>query len=123
MRLRPFPCPLYTQGSVEHVGDCKTCVYSKGHLVKRVTGREVDQRLAFDVIEQDQIENHSIRLTSGSFDFMPINPDDTRVTLTTSYQPKLGPARWVWRPAELLATHALHRHVLEGMRRKAVGEP
>jgi hypothetical protein len=117
-----LPKPLYTRGSVEHVGDCKTCIYTKGHLTKRVSERIVDHRLAFDVIEQDRIENHSIRLTTGSFDFKPIGPSATRVELTTSYEPKLGP-RWIWRPAEQLATHALHRHVLEGMRRKAAGEP
>ena len=116
-----LPKPLYTRGSVEHVGDTKTCVYSKGHLTKRVTERDLDRRLAFDIVEQDRIENHAIRLTDGSFDFAADGPDRTRVDLTTSYEPKLGP-RWIWRPAELLAVHTLHRHILEGMRRKAAGE-
>jgi hypothetical protein len=117
-----LPKPLYTRGSVEHVGDSKTCIYTKGHLTKRVTERIVDHRLAFDVTEQEKIENRSIRLTTGSFDFTPTGANQTRVDLTTSYEPKLGP-RWIWRPAEVLATHALHRHVLEGMRRKATDEP
>jgi hypothetical protein len=117
-----LPRPLYTRGSVAHVGDTKTCVYSKGHLTKRVTERELDRRLAFEVIEQDRIENHSVRLTDGSFEFTAVGPDRTRVDLTTRYEPKLQP-RWIWRPAEELAVHTLHRHVLEGMRRKTAGEP
>jgi rRNA maturation protein Nop10 len=117
-----LPKPLYTSGSVAHVGDTKTCIYTKGHLTKRVTERDLDRRLAFDIIEQDRIENHSIRLTDGSFDFTPEGADLTRVDLTTRYEPKLGP-RWIWRPAELLAVHTLHDYVLEGMRRKAAGEP
>jgi hypothetical protein len=114
-----LPRPLYTRGSTAHIGDSKTCVYTRGHLTKQVTERIADHRLAFNITEQDRIENHSVRLTTGSFDFTPITREQTRVSLTTSYQPKLGP-RWLWRPAEALAVHTLHRHVLEGMREKAV---
>ncbi|HZL36019.1 MAG TPA: SRPBCC family protein [Tepidisphaeraceae bacterium] len=113
-----LPRPLYTRGSMEHVGDVKVCVYTKGRLVKRITGRVPERRLAFDVIGQINIENHDVRLVDGSFDFAPDGPTQTRITLTTRYEPKLGP-RWVWRPAERLAVHALHKHVLEGMRQKA----
>jgi len=117
-----LPKPLYTHGSTRRIGDIKTCVYSKGHLTKRVTEYSLDHRLAFDVIEQDRIENHSVRLTQGSFDFTSIGPEQTRVDLTTSYEPKLGP-RWIWRPAEELAIHSMHRHILEGMRQKATAAP
>jgi hypothetical protein len=114
-----LPRPLYARGSTAHVGDIKTCVYSKGHLTKRVTGRIPNQLLAFDVIEQDKIEVHSVRLTDGSFAFSSTTPNSTHVELTTRYQPKLGP-RWAWRPFERLAVHSLHGYVLEGMRIKAV---
>lgn len=114
-----LPRPLYTRGSTAAVGDRKVCVYSKGRLVKEVTQRVPERRLAFDVIGQEKIENNSVRLTGGSFDFTCAAPDTTHVELTTSYEPKLGP-RWIWRPAERLAVHTLHRHVLEGMREKAM---
>jgi len=117
-----LPRPLYTRGSVEQVGDRKACVYTKGRLTKEVTERVLNERLMFTVVEQDRIENHSVRLTGGSFVFTRSAPDVTTVELTTSYQPKLGP-RWVWRPFEWLAVHTLHRHVLEGMRLKAEGPP
>jgi hypothetical protein len=113
-----LPRPLYARGSTAAVGDIKTCVYSKGHLTKRLTRRIPEQMLAFDVIEQDRIENNSVRLTGGSFALASEGPELTHVELTTSYQPKLGP-RWVWRPFERLAVHSLHRHVLDGMRLKA----
>lgn len=113
-----LPKPLYTHGNCQRVGDIKTCVYTKGHLTKRVTEYNLDRRLAFDVIEQEKIENHSVRLTDGSFDFTPIGENQTRIDLTTRYEPKLGP-RWIWRPAERLAVHTMHHHVLEGMREKA----
>jgi hypothetical protein len=110
-----LPRPLYTRGSILSVGDTKVCVYSKGHLTKRITRRDPQKLLAFDVIEQGRIENNSIRLTTGSFRFTSESPNQTRVDLATRYQPRLGP-RWVWRPFEELAVHTLHRHVLEGMK-------
>jgi len=113
-----LPRPLYTVGSIRAVGDEKTCVYSKGHLRKRVTRRDPERELAFDVTEQERIENNSVRLTGGSFRFTPESAARTRVELATSYQPKLGP-RWVWRPFEEVAVHALHGHVLEGMKLEA----
>jgi hypothetical protein len=116
-----LPRPLFIHGSTSHVGDEKTCVYTKGHLTKRVTERTENQKLTFDVIEQDRIENHSIDLTSGSFTFVSESPNQTRVELATTYRLKLGP-RWVWRPFETWATHSLHRYVLEGMREKAIAE-
>lgn len=114
-----LPRPLYARGSVAHVGDTKTCIYTKGHLTKRVTRRIPDHLLAFDVIEQDRIETPSVRLTGGSFAFEAEGPTMTRVELRTRYQPKLGP-RWVWRPFERWAVHTLHGYVLEGMSRQAV---
>ena len=114
-----LPRPLYTRGSTQRVGDAKICIYTKGRLGKRVTERLVNQRLTFSVILQDNIENHSVRLTDGAFAFNPRGPNLTEVDLTTRYQPKLGP-RWVWRPAEQLAIHTMHRYVLEGMSQKAV---
>ena len=113
-----LPRPLRTTGGTQNVGDIKYCIYSKGRLVKKITRRDEMKRLAFDVIEQTKIETRSIRLTGGEFRFEGIGPQQTRVTLATEYQPLLGP-RFAWRWAETLATHALHQHVLRGMKLKA----
>jgi hypothetical protein len=113
-----LPRPLYISGGTQNVGDIKYCVYSKGRLVKKITKRDERQLLAFDVIEQHNIENRSVRLTGGEFRFEIIGVAQTRVTLATSYQPLLGP-RLPWRWAEKLATHSLHHHVLQGMMLKA----
>jgi hypothetical protein len=116
-----LPRPLYTAGTVESVGDFKVCVYSKGRLVKRITQRVPDQLLAFDVVEQTKIENHSVVLKGGSFQFSSLSADQTRVTLSTTYQPLLGP-RFAWRWAEKIGIHTLHRYVLNGMRLKAISD-
>jgi hypothetical protein len=101
------------------VGDEKACVYDKGRLVKRITERGPQKRLAFRVVEQG-FERHAMTLSGGSFEFERAagDLDRTLVTLSTSYHPHLGP-RWCWRPFEQLTVHTLHGHVLQGMAEKA----
>lgn len=108
--------PLYTQGRSSHVGDVKTCVYNKGRIVKQTTDVQPRELLAFKVIQQQIGYERDVRLVGGSFVFESLSSDQTRVTLTTQYEPLLQP-RWCWRPFEQFAVHTLHGHVLEGMRR------
>lgn len=116
-----LPRPLFTRGSTDEVGDMKVCVYSKGRLVKRVSQRVPNVILAFDLVEQTKIENRSVVLKGGSFQFVPIDANQTYVTLMTRYQPLLGP-RWAWRWAEKLGIHTMHDYVLNGMRLKALSD-
>jgi hypothetical protein len=119
-----LPRPLYTIGSMETIGEfkvCEVCVYTKGRLVKRITQRVPDVILAFYVVEQNKIEHRSVVLKTGSFQFNPVSPTQTRVTLSTTYQPLLGP-RWAWRWAEEVGIHTLHGYVLNGMRLKAASD-
>jgi hypothetical protein len=116
-----LPRPLYTHGSMESVGDIKVCIYTKGRLVKRITQRVPDSILSFDVVEQSKIEVRSVVLKTGSFRFVPVSADQTRVTLSTTYQPLLGP-RWAWRWSEKIGVHTLHEYILNGMRLKAAAE-
>src|SRR5439155_13260149 len=85
----------------------------KGRLVKQVTARDEGRRLAFRVVEQG-FETHSLRLVDGSFTFEPVDATHTRVTLETTYAPRLRP-RWAWRPSEAFTVHTLHEYVLRGM--------
>jgi hypothetical protein len=110
--------PLYTRGSARAVGDVKICVYNKGHITKRIRTVEPSRFLGFEVIEQQIGYERDIRLVGGSFAFAPLGTEDTLVTLTTTYRPRLAP-RFCWRRGEALAIHTLHRHVLEGMRQAA----
>ena len=96
------------------VGDTKTCVYNKGRLVKRITQYRPAEFLEFDVIEQHGIEDRSVRLISGSFRFENAGSGQTRVTLTTAYEPLLT-ARLAWRPFERQLARSLHEHVLTGI--------
>ncbi len=119
LRLTPSFRPMYTNGHSEKVGDIKVCVYERGRLVKQITEVIPGKRLAFRVIEQTKIENSSVRLIGGSFDLSPsADGKDTVVTLTTQYQPLLAP-RFTFLPAEELAVHELHGHVLLGMKTDA----
>lgn len=109
-----LPHPLRTEGRILGVGDVKRCVYSSGYLTKRITVHEPGRRLGFDVVEQVGIEDRSVELLRGSFEFEPLPDGRTLVTLTTVYRPLLA-ARSVWRPFEQSLAHVLHDHVLDGM--------
>ena len=84
-----------------------------------------DRLLAFEVTEQQLHFERDIALLDGSFEVVPvaeIDPVDTQaapgceIVLTTRYRRKLYPEA-VWSPIERTVVHALHEHVLEGMRR------
>jgi hypothetical protein len=109
--------PLYSRGEMTHVGDIKTCVYDQGKLVKRITKVDPGKEIEFEVIDQT-IERCAARLKRGSFKFECVSPTQTRVTLTTVYEPFLAP-RFAWQPFEELSAHTLHRHVLTGMSENA----
>jgi hypothetical protein len=112
--------PIRTVGDARHPGQTKVCIYNKGRLVKRITEARPPELLAFDVIEQKIGYERDIRLVSGAFTLTSIDATHTRVTLTSTYQPLLGP-RWAWTSGEDYAFHTLHGYVLEGMRRHAEG--
>lgn len=109
--------PLYSYGSMAKVGDIKTCVYDRGTLTKRITRVEPGKEIEFVVVQQS-IERCGVILKGGSFRFEPAGPNQTRVTLTTEYEPILAP-RLVWQPWEDTSIHTLHGHVLAGMLEKA----
>lgn len=110
-----LPTPSHVQGQINDFGDQQVCVYTgDARLVKKATQVEPGKRLAFDVVGQHHFENNSIRLIDGSFDFAAVNPSETRVTLTTRFEPLLRP-RILWRPIEHTFAHELHSHVLKGM--------
>ena len=109
-----IPYPVGTIGIVDSVGDTKRCIYVNGHLMKQITEYRPGEIFAFEVIEQVDIEDRSVELIDGSFEFEEIEPGRTRVTLTTRYKPLLQ-ARPVWKPFEHAVVHTLHDHVLNWM--------
>jgi hypothetical protein len=110
-----LPRPIRAEGSKQAVGDVERCIYKNGHLVKVITERVDNEKLAFRVAEQHLHFEHDVTLRDGAFLLEPIDPRHTRVTLTTRYSRHLRPA-WLWEGAERKVIHALHAHVLEGMR-------
>lgn len=114
-----LPRPVRTIGASQTAGDVKRCIYTHGHLTKRITRAERGVRLEFEVVEQELMKQ-DVRLVGGSFEFEPLGPNATRVTLVTRYEPLILP-RVLWRPVERLVVHTLHRHVLEGMQRNVEG--
>ncbi|HPF38220.1 MAG TPA: SRPBCC family protein [Phycisphaerae bacterium] len=113
------PVPVRTTTSKEDGGVTRTCIYERGYLRKQVTSVEKNVALRFRVIDQHVGEERAVRILDGAFEFEALGPNETRVTLETRYQPKLGP-RFCWRFFERLVNGQVHEHVLAGM---ATGAP
>ena len=74
-----------------------------------------------EFLSQDLDIGNGIALIDGGFAFTPVGDGQTRVCLTTRYEPKLTP-RVIWRPLEHRFAHDLHRHVLAGMEDRLAGQ-
>ena len=109
-----LPRPLRTVGEADSVGDRPRCIYDSGYIVKEITAARPGLFYAFKVIEQRGVEDHAVKLTTGSFRLTALDRGTTRIVLSTEYVPKLS-ARAVWRPFERAVIHALHEHVLREM--------
>ncbi len=106
--------PLATRGPSHSPGDRRVCVYNRGTISKQIRRAQPGRLLSFDVTEQDIGYERDLRLISGSFTFEPIDANHTRITLTSTYEPRLTP-RFCWRWGEMIAFRTLHGYVLEGI--------
>jgi hypothetical protein len=110
-----LPRPVRSEGSKAKVGNLVRCLYQKGYLVKRISRVVEERMLVFQVIEQHLHFEHDVTLMDGSFLLEPVDSQHVRVVLTTRYRRHLRPA-FIWQPIEQEVIHAMHTHVLTGMR-------
>ena len=108
-----LPHPVRTEGIKTRVGATVRCVYSGGHLVKRITHVEPPHFLQFEVVEQDLGIESCILTLCGSYTLSACGPT-TEVTIMTNYHAYLRP-RYLWRPLEAFLIHQLHSHILRGV--------
>lgn len=111
-----LPVPMRTEGRKSRVGDEARCLYSNGHLVKRVTQVEAGRHYGFEIVEQALTIGRGIRLAGGAYTLREVAAGRTEVTLATRYVSPQRP-RWLWRPIEAAVCHGLHRHILRAMER------
>lgn len=113
--LRVFlPRPVRTEGRKTEVGALIRCTYDGGLLIKRITAVEPARLVRFEVLEQRLGVDDCVSMGEGSYEIRR-DGDGSEVVLTTWYRGHLRP-RWLWRPLERYLGHAVHRHILEGMR-------
>jgi hypothetical protein len=117
--LSPEVRPKYTTGNSARPGDVRVCVYEHGQLKKLTRTVLAPRLLSFDVVQQHEVENRSIRLLDGAFEISPLNGTTlTRLTLRTRYIPLLYP-RWAYFWSERYFVHTLHHYIMDDMRIKA----
>ena len=111
-----LPVPMRTEGRKSRIGDEARCVYSGGHLIKRVTHVEAGRHYRFEIVEQELAIGRGIRLSGGGYTLREIAGGRTEITLATRYVSPRRP-RWLWRRIEAAVCHRLHRHILRAMER------
>ncbi len=111
-----LPIPIRTEGPKAAVGDETTCVYEKGHLLKRVTRIDAGRYYGFEVVEQNLAVGGTV-LSGGCYALRELPGRGTEVAITTRYTSPRRPG-WLWKPIEATVCHMFHRHLLASMRRK-----
>jgi hypothetical protein len=109
-----LPTPVRSEGQKLQPGGVVRCTYEGGSLFKRVTLADPPGLLRFEVLEQDLGIEHCISLAEGSYEIRD-QGTGCEVLLTTAYRGHLRP-RFFWRPVERAFAHAVHLHILRGMR-------
>jgi hypothetical protein len=117
-----LPRPLRSEGRKE-AGHLVRCTYEGGHILKLITLITEERLIAFEVVEQQLGIAGGIVLLGGSNAVEPLTEHITRVTLTTRYRRRRR--RRLVEPlvaaAESKVVHAFHRHLIDGVRRRATG--
>lgn len=101
------------EGHARAAGDEKTYFFRKGHIRIRVTESAPPERLAFEVVEQQNVEDRAARFRGGMMRFTP-EGIGTRADFSLTYAPLMTP-RWLWWPVESWAAEAVLEETLERM--------
>ena len=110
-----LPVPLGTHGEKAKVGGLVTCLYERGHLIKRITRIEEGFHYGFEVSEQ-KLEVAGVRLHGGSYSLRELTSEWTEVAVTTRYTSPRRPRR-IARMLEAAACHLFHRHLVASILR------
>lgn len=112
-----LPEPRGTEGNKSRVGDEARCLYTSGHLLKRVTELRPPAFYGFEVAEQRLELGFGIRLAGGSYTLRALPGGHTELAVNTRYGGG-APPRWLLRPIEAAVCHAFHRHLLRAIARR-----
>lgn len=126
-------CPIRARIEGSGVGAVRHCEFSTGDFVEPITVWEEPRRLAFDVADQPDpmvelspwrhvhpphLEHRALASRRGEFRLVPTADGRTRLEGRTWYTFDMHP-RGYWTLWSDLSIHAIHRRVLEHIRRLA----
>jgi len=126
-------CPQRARIEGTGVGAIRHCEFSTGDFVEPITAWEEPRRLAFDVVAQPDpmvelspwrhvhpphLADASLKSRRGEFRLVPIAGGRTRLEGRTWYTFDMRPQAY-WTMWSDVAIHAIHRRVLEHIRRLA----
>jgi hypothetical protein len=80
-----LPQPIRSEGNKQKEGEVVRCFYNCGTISKRISRVEPERRLSFEVVEAVMRSENYANLRDGSFEIEPVEPSQSRITLTTRY--------------------------------------
>lgn len=111
-----LPIPQKCILEEEAVGGIRTCYFSGGKIVERITELEPGKVLRMDVIDYQLTGRHWLGFKEAIYYFEPIGDTGSKLTRITTYTSILKP-RFYWQPLEEIGIQQEHAYVIENLKK------
>lgn len=111
----PIPYKCVLQG--DSVGARRTCYFSGGYIVEKVTSIIPGRELKMDITDYHLVGRKWLGFKEAIYYFDSLAPNKTRLTRISTYTSELGP-RHYWQPLEEWGIRDEHEYVLSNIKRQ-----
>jgi len=112
-----LPVPQKCVLEKEEVGGLRTCYFSGGKIVEKITQLERGKVLKMDVISYQLTGRKWLGFKEAIYLFDSLAPNKCKMTRITTYTSELRP-RLYWKPLEKLGIEQEHEYVFEALKNK-----
>lgn len=112
-----LPVPQKCLLDREAVGGIRTCYFSGGKIVERITALEKGKLLEMDVISYELTGRKWLGFRKARYRFDSLATNQCRMTRITTYTSELRP-RFYWEPLERLGIEQEHSYVFNNLLRQ-----
>lgn len=109
-----LPVPQKCVLEKEEVGGLRTCYFSGGRIIEKITELEKGKVLKMDVIKYELTGRKWLGFKEAIYLFDSISIDQCKMTRITTYTSELRP-RFYWEPIERLGIEQEHQYVFDNL--------
>jgi hypothetical protein len=110
-----LPVPEKCVLEKESVGGIRTCYFSGGKIVEKITALERGKILKMDVVSYELTGRKWLGFRQAIYLFDSLGPDKCKLTRITTYTSELRP-RFYWEPLEKWGIRDEHRYVFDNLK-------